>query len=375
MADNNSDQEKTEQPSAKRLLDARKKGQVPRSRELNVTIASLGGGLLLLFSLGGIQQSISSAFSKSYTITERSMLNNDYILDVMGATFSEVLGSLTFLFVMLVILVIAGPALIGGWSFNISSMGFKISKLSPLSGFKRMFGLNGLIELIKSILKVILVASIAYVFILSKEDEILQLASEHYDKAIVHSISIVLSSYIYIAIGLIVIIGIDVPYQLWNHKKQLRMSLQELKDEFKETEGNPESKARARNLQREISQRKMLQEVPNADVIIVNPTHYSVALRYDTSKDSAPVVVAKGVDEMALKIREIATSHNVPVFTAPLLSRAIYHTTDLEKEIASDLYVAVAKVLAYVFQLKHAKPGNYPKPPTDLTIPKEYRDY
>ena len=375
MAENNNDQEKTEEPSAKRLLDARKKGQVPRSRELSVTIASLGGGVLLLFSLSAMQQSITSAFNKSYTITQRSMLNNDYILDVMGASFTAVLNSMTFLFVMLTILVVAGPVLIGGWSFSPSAMGFKISKLNPLSGFKRMFGLNGLMELIKSVLKVGLIASIAYAFILFKQEEILQLAGEHYDKAIVHSISIVVSSYLFIAVGLIVIVGIDVPYQLWNHKKQLRMSLQELKDEFKETEGSPESKARTRNLQREISQRKMLQNVPEADVIIVNPTHYSVALRYDTTKDAAPVVVAKGIDEIALKIREIASSNDIPIFTAPLLARAVYHTTDLDKEVASDLYVAIAKVLAYVFQLKNAKPGNYPKPPTDLTIPKEYRDY
>ncbi|MDW3094373.1 MAG: flagellar biosynthesis protein FlhB [Gammaproteobacteria bacterium] len=375
MADNSSDQEKTEQPSAKRLLDAKKKGQVPRSRELNITIASLGGGLLFLFSLGEIQKSIESVFNKSYVITSRSMLSNDYILDLFGATFKEVLMSFSFMFFFLMIIVVAGPALIGGWSFSLSSMSFKISKLSPMSGFKRMFGMNGLIELIKSIMKVILVATIAFTFLKSNQNEFLALAGEQHDKAVVHSVSIVVSSYLYIALGLIVIVGIDVPYQLWNHKKQLKMSLQELKDEYKETEGNPESKARTRNLQKEISQRKMLQEVPNADVIIVNPTHFSVALRYDTSKDAAPILVAKGVDNVALKIREIATGHNIPVFTAPLLARAIYHTTDLEKEVDSDLYIAVAKVLAYVFQLKDAKPGNYPKPPTDLTIPKEYRAY
>lgn len=375
MADKDSDQEKSEQPSAKRLLDARKEGQVPRSRELSVTIASLGGGLIFLFTLSGLQQSISNAFSTSYTITQRSMLNNGHILDVMGATFTDVLGSLTFFFLFLTVLVIGGPVLIGGWSFSFKAMSFKASKLNPLSGFKRMFGHNALIELIKSLLKVILVASIAYVYMFSRQEDILQLAGEHHDLAIMHSTSIVVSSYIYIAIGLIVIVGIDVPYQLWNHKRQLKMSFQELKDEFKETEGNPETKARARNLQREISQRKMLQEVPKADVIIVNPTHYSVALRYDTEKDAAPIVIAKGIDNMAMKIREIATTHNIPVFTAPLLARAIFYTTDLEKEVDSDLYMAVAKVLAYVFQLKNAKPGNYPIPPTDLTIPKEYRDY
>jgi flagellar biosynthetic protein FlhB len=375
MADNTSDQEKTEEPSAKRLLDAKNKGQVPRSRELSVTIASLGGGVLFLSSMGEIQRAIERVFDKSYTITSRSMLSNDYILDVFGATFSEVLMSLSFMFLCLIIVVVAGPALIGGWSFSLSSLSFKASKLNPMSGFKRMFGTNGLIELIKSILKVVLVAAISLAFIKSHQQEFLTLASEHHDKAIIHSVTIVVSSYLYIALGLIVIVGIDVPYQLWNHKKQLKMSLQELKDEYKETEGNPESKARARSLQREISQRKMLQEVPNADVIIVNPTHFSVALRYDISNDSAPILVAKGVDNMAMKIREIATAHKVPVFTAPLLARAIYHTTDLDKEVVSDLYVAVAKVLAYVFQLKNAKPGNYPKPPTDLTIPKEYRAY
>ena len=375
MADNTSDQEKTEQPSAKRLLDAKKKGQVPRSRELNITIASLGGGLLFLFSLGEIQRSIESVFNKSYLITSRSMLSNEHILELFGASFSEVLMSFSFMFFFLMIIVVAGPALIGGWSFSLSSMGFKISKLNPMSGFKRMFGMNGLMELIKSILKVILVATIAFSFIKSNQNEFLALAGEHHDKAIIHSVSIVISSYLYIALGLIVIVGIDVPYQLWNHKKQLKMSLQELKDEYKETEGNPESKARTRSLQREIAQRKMLNEVPNADVIIVNPTHFSVALRYDTLNDAAPILVAKGVDNMALKIREIATGHDIPVFTAPLLARAIYHTTDLDKEVVSDLYVAVAKVLAYVFQLKNAKPGNYPKPPTDLTIPKEYRAY
>ncbi len=375
MADNTSDQEKTEEPSAKRLLDAKKKGQVPRSRELNVTLSTLGGGFLLLMSLGEIQQSISRTFHTSYKISNHAMLNNDHIINIMGATFSEVLASLSFLFAMLMLIVMFGPAMIGGWSFSIDALSIKVSKLNPMKGFKRMFGMNGLMELTKSVLKVILIASIAYIFFSINIENFMSLANEHHDLAIKHSVSMVLSSFLFIAFGLIVIVGIDVPYQLWNHKKQLKMSLQELKDEFKETEGNPESKSRTRNMQREIAQRKMLQEVPQADVIIVNPTHYSVALRYDQDHDGAPVLLAKGVDNMAMKIREIAVSHKVPVFTAPLLARAIYHTTDIEKEVPSDLYIAVAKVLAYVFQLKTAKPGNYPNPPTDLSIPKEFRVY
>lgn len=376
MAENSSeDQEKTEEPSAKRLLDAKKKGQVPRSRELNVTIATLGGGLLLVMSLGEIQQSISRTFHTSYRIPNHSVLNNDYLINIMGATISEVLASMSFLLVMLMLIVVFGPAMIGGWSFSLDALKVKFSKLNPMKGFKRMFGMNGLMELTKSVLKVILIASIAYVYFTINLEDFISLANEHHELAIKHSVTMVLTSFLFIAFGLIVIVGIDVPFQLWNHKKQLKMSLQELKDEFKETEGNPESKSRTRNMQREVAQRKMLQDVPQADVIIVNPTHYSVALRYDQEQDGAPVLLAKGVDGMAMKIREIAVSHSIPVFTAPLLARAIYHTTELEKEVSSELYIAVAKVLAYVFQLKTARPGNYPKPPTDLSIPKEFNTY
>ncbi len=375
MADNPSDQEKTEQPSAKRLKDARKKGQIPRSRELNVTLATLGGGLLLLVSLEEIHRSIRNAFHTSFTISDFSMLNGAHMIDVMSASFTDVLSSLSFLFLMLTVIIIFGPTLLGGWSFSLESLKVKFSKLSPAKGLKRMFGINGLMELTKSLLKVTLIASIAYTFFYVQKNDLLSLSHESYDQAITHSVTLVLSSFLFVAFGLIFIVAIDVPFQLWKHHKDLRMSRQELKDEFKETEGNPESKSRVRNMQREIAQRKMLQEVPTADVVIVNPTHYSVALRYSPESDAAPILVAKGADHIAFKIREIATEHKIPVFTAPLLSRAIYHTTDIDAEVPSALYVAVAKVLAYVFQLKTARPGNYPKPPMDLSIPKEYRVY
>lgn len=375
MADNSSDQEKTEQPSAKRLQDAKKKGQVPRSRELNVSLATLGGGVLLIFSLQEIHTAIQNIFHTSFSISTRSMLSDAHLMKVIGEAFPEALSSLSFLFFMLIVIILLGPTLIGGWSFSTETFKVKFSKLNPAKGLKRMFGVNGLVELVKSLLKVILIASIAYAFFYIQHEDFLSLSSESYDRAIAHAVQLVLSSFLFIAAGLILILGIDVPYQIWNHHKQLRMSIQELKDEFKETEGNPESKSRVRNMQREVAQRKMLQEVPTADVVIVNPTHFSVALRYDTEKDAAPILVAKGADYLALKIREIANEHKVPVFTAPLLARAIYHTTDLENEVPSALYVAVAKVLAYVFQVKSAKPGQYPKPPSELLIPKEYQGY
>ena len=375
MAENQQDQEKTEQPSAKRLLDAKKKGQVPRSRELNMTGATLGGGALLVFSLDRIHQSIIQVFHTSFTIDSRAMLNDYHLLEVIFTTFTQALDGLAIFLIALLILTMAGPTLLGGWSFSLQAMKFDLNKLNPINGFKRMFGHNGLIELTKSVLKVVLVCVIAYFYFQSQREDLLALATETYELAINHSISMIITSFIMIALGLILIIGIDVPYQIWNHKKQLKMSLQELKDELKETEGNPESKARVRNMQREVAQRKMLQEVPDADVVIVNPTHFSVALRYDTTSDSAPIVVAKGVDHLALKIREIAAENKVPVFTAPLLSRAIFYSTDLNEEVPSGLYVAVAKILAYVFQLNKAKPGHYPNPPTDLFVPEEYRVY
>lgn len=375
MEDNQQDQEKTEEPSAKRLLDARKKGQVPRSRDLNMTGATLGGGALLVFSLDRIYQSISEVFHTSFTINNHAMLNDYHILEVIFTTFSEALDGLAIFFIALLLITISGPTLLGGWSFSLQAMKFDMGKLNPLKGFKRMFGINGLVELTKSILKVVLICTIAYFYFQTQKQDLLQLGSVGYELAIHHSISMTITAFIILALGLILIIGIDIPYQIWNHKKQLKMSMQELKDEFKETEGNPESKARLRNMQRELAQRKMLQEVPEADVVIVNPTHFSVALKYDTSSDAAPILVAKGVDHMALKIREIAAEHKVPVFTAPLLSRALFYAIELEEEVPSALYVAVAKVLAYVFQLNNAKPGRYPKPPTDLIIPEEYRVY
>lgn len=375
MADNQSDQEKTEEPSAKKLADAKKDGQVPRSRDLNMSTSTLGGAIILVLTLHIIYQTIEGAFKTSFTIPSRAKLTETYMLDVIFTNITNVLLGLSPFFIGTLIITLVAPTLLGGWAFSTKTWIPDFSKLSPLKGIKRMFGTQGLIELIKAILKILLIAFVAYTFFWAQEDDLLLLASESYELAINHAIHMIISSFIIISLSLLLIIGIDVPYQLWNHNKQLKMSFQELKDEFKETEGSPESKARVRNMQREVAQRQMLQAVPDADVIIVNPTHYSVALRYKMEKDAAPIVLAKGADNIAIKIREIAVHHKIPVFTAPLLARAIYHTTEIDKEVPSALFVSVAKVLAYVFQINKAKPGQYPKAPTDLSIPKEYQIY
>jgi flagellar biosynthetic protein FlhB len=203
--------------------------------------------------------------------------------------------------------------------------------------------------------------------------EILNLGFESTQNSISHSYKLILLIFTIASGGLIIVALIDAPYQFWNHNKQLRMTLQEVKDEFKETEGNPENKGRMRNLQREFAQKRMMEGVPDADVIITNPTHFAVALKYDADKSKAPLVVAKGVDFIAEKIKEIGLKNEVSVFCAPALARAVYYSTEIDKEIPYGLYVSVAKVLAYVFQLKNAMPGKYPDPPDEFEIPNEYR--
>ena len=236
-----------------------------------------------------------------------------------------------------------------------------------------MFGVKGLVELVKALLKVFLIGSIVYLLLKIFTTEILNLGFESTHDSIPHAYRLILLIFTVSSAGLIIVALIDTPFQIWQHNKQLRMTFQEVKDEFKETEGNPENKGRLRNLQRELAQKRMMEGVPDADVVITNPTHFAVALKYDVDKSNAPMVVAKGVDFIADKIKEIALNTNVSVFCAPALARAVYYSTDVDKEIPSGLYISVAKVLAYVFQLKTAMPGKYPDPPEEFEIPNEFR--
>jgi flagellar biosynthetic protein FlhB len=373
MSEQSSQHDKTQEPTQKRLQDARKKGQIPRSRELNTMLVTFVGACGLIFSTDLITDKLNGIFLHNFQLPIAHIMDKNYLIPHFTESGMTAIFAIFPFMLLMFAIALFGPMSIGGISFSMSAMAFKMNRLNPLSGLKRMFGVKGLVELIKALLKVLLIGSIVYVLLKLFTNEILNLGFESTQDSIIHAYRLILLIFTASSAGLIIVALIDAPYQYWQHHKQLRMTLQEVKDEFKETEGNPENKGRIRNLQRELAQKRMMEAVPNADVVITNPTHFAIALKYDADNSFAPVVVAKGVDFVAEKIKEIALKNKINVFCAPALARAIYYSTELDKEIPSGLYLSVAKVLAYVFQLKTAVPGNYPNPPEEFEIPKEFR--
>lgn len=367
--------ERTEQPTPKRLREAREKGQVPRSKELNsmALLMAAAGGFLLMGEtmLTGLQDMLSSGLA----IEQARNLGKQGVIEIFGNTLLQSLLVVAPMFLLLTVVVIMTPLGLGGWSFSTKAISFKWEKLDPVKGIGRIFALRGLMELLKVLAKFVLVGAISALIIWSLIDEILGLGSESLNQALAHVASLCGWSFLASSSVLIIIASIDVPFQLWQHTKQLRMTKQEVKDESKETDGRPEVKSRIRALQQELSQRRMMEAVPEADVVITNPTHYAVALRYDQFNMQAPVVVAKGADLVAARIRLVADQHDVAIVSAPPLARALYASTDLNQEIPAGLYVAVANILSYVYQLNALGVGEeVPEEPTDLPIPDEFVD-
>jgi flagellar biosynthetic protein FlhB len=265
---------------------------------------------------------------------------------------------LPFLLVMTFVALVA-PVLLGGWSFSVKAMSPKISKLNPISGIKRMFSTKALLELFKAFAKFTLVLSMAVFFIYTTFGEILALGVEPIRSALGHAGSLIVEAFIFVSLSLLIVAAIDVPFQLWDHNRQLLMTKQEVKEEHKQQEGNPEVKGRIRQVQREMSQRRMMEKVPDADVIITNPTHFAIALKYDTETMREPIILAMGVDFMAAQIRTVATEKNIAIIEAPPLARALYYNAEIDQPIPYDLFKAVASILAYVYQLKeHGKAEN-----------------
>src|SRR5688572_18386656 len=258
---------------------------------------------------------------------------------------------------------IVAPLALGGWSFATQAMAPQLSRLNPIEGIKRMFALRSLVELAKAMAKFGVVAIVAAIVLWNDAPTLMELGREPLQQAIGHAVQISGKALLIIAAGLLIIAGIDVPYQLWQYAKQMRMSREEIRQEYKEAEGSPEVKGRIRQLQQQMARQRMMQEVPNADVVVVNPTHFAVALKYDEKRMRAPIVVAKGVDLVAARIREVAGEHAVPIFEAPPLARVLYRNVDIGAEIPGNLYVAVAQILTYVFQLRVAKRAGGPVPP------------
>ena len=368
-------QERTEQATPKRLREAREKGQVPRSKELNsmALLMAAAGGFLLMGEtvLTGMQDILSNGLA----IENVRNMDKYSVVEILGSTLVQSLLVVAPIFLLLTVVVIMTPVGLGGWSFSTKAISFKWEKIDPIKGVGRIFAWRGLMELIKVLAKFGLVAAISAMILWSLIDEILGLGAESVKPALAHVANLCGWSFLASSSALILIAAIDVPFQLWQHAKQLKMTKQEVKDEAKETDGRPEVKGRIRALQQELSQRRMMEAVPEADVVITNPTHYAVALRYDQYNMQAPVVVAKGADLVAARIRMVADQNSVAIVSAPPLARALYASTDLNREIPAGLYVAVANVLSYVYQLNAIETGDeIPEQPTDLPIPDELID-
>ncbi|PIE38638.1 MAG: flagellar biosynthetic protein FlhB [Gammaproteobacteria bacterium] len=323
MAEQGDTNERTEQPTERRKEESRKKGQVPRSKELNTMLS------LLLAGAGPF-----------------------FLVMIIGA--------------------FVGPLVMGGWSFSWQAMAFKLEKVSPLSGMKRIFSAKSLAELLKALVKFLLLISATVMLFRAQIDDLLALGSLTPIAAFQAAASLLIWCLVLLACVMLLIVAVDVPFELWNHNRQLKMTRQEVRDEMKETEGRPEVKGRIRQLQRESSQRRMMEDVPNADVVITNPTHYAVALQYSESSGGAPKVVAKGKNLIAANIRGIAAQHDIVLFEAPPLARALYRNTEIGDEIPQNLYIAVARVLAYVFQLRNSLDKSRVMPPEQFDIPAEY---
>lgn len=375
MAENDDGQEKSQEPTAKRQQDARRKGQVPRSRELNTLAVTLVGAASLLGMGGHFAAGMEDLFAANFTLTREDVFDPAALLGHLTESIHAALVMLLpFFGIMLVVAVLASVAL-GGFNVSAEALTPKFSKLNPIKGFARMFSAKALMELLKALGKFLLIGGVATLLLWWWAPELIHLGRIEVNRAIVDGTALLGWAGIILASTLVVMAVVDVPFQLWDHRRQLKMTQQELRDELKETEGKPEVRGRIRQLQREMAQRRMMEEVPKADVIVTNPSHYAVALRYDQARMRAPILVAKGADLVAANIRRIGEAHAVPTVEAPLLARALYFNTELEAPIPAGLYLAVAQLLAYVFQLRVYREhgGAIPPVPAEFPVPEDLR--
>ncbi|MCQ8877881.1 flagellar biosynthesis protein FlhB [Pseudoalteromonas shioyasakiensis] len=371
-----SGQEKTEEPTGKKIDESKKKGQIARSKELGTMFVLIFSAISLLLYGPEIGKGLYNVMGRLLSLNRNETYDTTKMFSVWG-TVADALVFPMAMFVFIIALAgIIGNTLLGGFNFSWQAAAPKASKMSPAKGIKRMFGPQAGVELVKSILKFAVVAGFAIFLINTFFDEILHLSIESAPGNIIHALEILAWMFLGLTCTLTIIAAIDAPYQSHKHHKELKMTLQEVKDEYKNSEGDPQIKARIRQTQRQMSQRRMMQDVPDADVVVTNPTHYSVALKYDTERAGAPIVLAKGIDEMAMQIRKVAKGNEVPLVESPMLTRALYHTAEVGEQIPDQLFTAVAQVLAYVFQLKRFQKGRGKRPTAlnkKLPIPDAYK--
>jgi flagellar biosynthesis protein FlhB len=362
-------QEKTEEPTAQKLRKAREDGEVARSIELPAAVIVIGAMLLLFLTGGWLIQRMATVFAEGF-VFDRQLIEKPLLLPALFgehllAAFVLVLPIIVFTMIAAVV----ASAMTGGFMFSFKAILPKSSKISPINGLKRIFGPHAAVELGKAILKFVLVSAVLWWSLMANMDALVMVGQMELEPALSAAGSMIVQSGLWVALSLAVIAMIDVPYQKYAFTKRMKMSLQEVKDEFKQMEGSPEVKAQIRRRQREMANARMMDRVKDADVVITNPEHFAVALEYDPTGDGAPIMVAKGSDHMAALIRAEAKTHGIHLFEAAPLARAIYFTTEVEQQVPEDLYHAVAQVIAYVFSLEAASPMNPARPKPQVTLP------
>lgn len=371
MAETESGQERTEDATPERLRKSREEGQVPRSRELMSVSLITVGALALMAVFPGASTELANFSTRLFQSAGDPTLT-------MGAALRQAAWICMWAVLPFLLLLFAagfiGSAAVGGVRWSNKAMSFKANRMSPLKGFKRMFSAQSSMELGKAILKITLLASVATAFLAITLEPLLQLIYLPLYAAMAEGVGTVALALLFLGAVLIVVAIVDVPFQIAQNLKQIKMTKQEVKDEHKNNEGKPEVKQRVRQVQQEIANRRMLDDVPDATVVLTNPDHYAVALVYDADA-SAPIVVAMGVDSMAFRIQDVARQNGVMVLRSPPLTRALYHSTKLGEEIPLGLYGPVAQVLAYVAQLASYQQGSLPSAPTlgPVQVPKDFQ--
>ena len=365
--------EKTEKPTARRLRNAREEGQIARSREVPAAAITIAG-VVVLFMMGPTWvKRLSGLMSEGFRFDTKALQSPNLLSSIFAGQLIEAFVLMIPLFAVTLVVAVVSSGLTGGFNFTWNGVMPKLSKFNPLSGLGRIFGKQALVELLKSLGKFALVGAVLFFQIQHHLQELLSVGSMGLQPALALSGNLISESVLWLSLSLLIVAMIDAPYQRWSFMNRLKMSKQEIKDEMKDMEGRPEIKQQIRRRQREIAMARMMQKVKEADVVITNPEHFAVALSYDPSSNGAPVVLAKGVDFSAQRIREEAKTHGVQIFEAPPLARALYFTTDLDRSIPEALYQAVAPIIAYVYSLSSFQPGGQPMPKPRPDVPKNMR--
>lgn len=369
MADEQ-DLERSYPATPRRLEQARERGQVPRSRELSTAAIALAGAMALSTLGPSLFGRLADTLRNGLTLDRAAAFDADRMLASLSLLSHGSLLAVLPLLGFTLVATLAAPLLLSGWVFSPKALSPDFGRLDPLRGLGNVLSAHSLVELAKAVVKCALLAVLGAVAIRQAFGELTALPGEEVGAASLHLGGLVGRGFFVLVGGLVAIAALDVPYAIWRHRKALRMTREEIRQEMREAEGDPQLKARVRSLQRAAARKRMMAAVPTATVVVTNPTHYAVALAYDESM-RAPKVVAKGMDKVALRIREIAAEHDVPLLEAPAVARALHKHADLDREIPQALYAAVAQVLAYVYQVRVWKRqgGRAPVPPSTLDVP------